>query len=83
MGGRQSHAAVQRRAVLRMDGAAGTAAGGGGDLSGGNNVERNKQIERIRNMFVAEAAGAVDTNVAENAARLGMLLDLPLCATQC
>ena len=70
-----------------MNGAAGTAAGGGGDLSGGGDDQRNAQLERLRNIFAApDAAGSLDDSVGapskqekEDASRLGLLLDLPLC----
>ena len=60
-----------------MSGAVGTAAGGGGDLSGGNDEARNAQLATLRNMMFAEpdeaeARGATAERVG------GLLLDLPL-----
>ena len=66
-----------------MSGAAGTAAGGGGDLSGGGDEERNAKVDQLRNMFAApdadrEGNGGRD-DAKDDARRLGLLLDLPLC----
>ena len=65
------------RSSLRMSGAAGTAAGGGGDLAGGNDEERNAQLESLRKMFAA--SNAAESNESDDAKRLGLFLDLPLC----
>lgn len=75
----------QRTRSPRMvgGGAAGTAAGGGGDLSGGGDSERNKQIATLRNLFNAPDAIAEETSESssdvDNARKLGLLRDLPLC----
>ena len=67
-----------------MAGAAGTAAGGGGDLEGGGDSSRNAQVESLRKMFVAPAA-ETETEPASSAAdkedarKLGLFLDMPLC----
>ena len=67
-----------RSAPLLMSGAVGTAAGGGGDLSGGNDEARNAQLATLRNMMFAEPdeAEARGATVAERVG--GLLLDLPL-----
>jgi len=65
-----------------MSSAAGTAAGGGGDLSGGGDDERNERLEQLRKMFEAPAAeveAGSEAEKIEEAKRLGLLLDLPLC----
>ena len=78
--------AIARADRVAMSGAAGTAAGGGGDLEGGDNEERNAQLNALRSMFAAPAAeveplGDKDAGEADadEARRLGVLLDLPLC----
>lgn len=60
---------------------AGSLAGGGGDLSGGGDDQRNEQLDRIRSMFAAgdSETAAAEPGAAEDAARLGLMLDLPLC----
>ena len=75
-----------RSAPVLMSGAVGTAAGGGGDLSGGNDEARNAQLATLRNMMFAEpdeaeARGATEAEArgATEAERVGgLLLDLPL-----
>lgn len=80
---RMSDRLMQRRSPCpHMSGAAGTAAGGGGDLSGGGDDERNEQLDQLRKMFEAPAAEVEASSEAEKieeAKRLGLLLDLPLC----
>ena len=70
-----------------MSGAAGSAAGGGGDLSGGTDSQRNADLNSLRKMFGAPAAD-VDTpdsigtdaqNEKADARKLGLFQDLPLC----
>ena len=79
---------LRQRSALVMSGAAGTAAGGGGDLSGGGDEERNKQLNKLRKLYaapdaVASAEGNNGANLMgsneEDARRIGLLLDLPLC----
>ena len=78
------HVRRQRTHVRLMAGAAGTAAGGGGDLEGGGDSSRNAQVESLRKMFVAPAA-ETETEPASSAAdkedarKLGLFLDMPLC----
>ena len=70
-----------------MSGAVGTAAGGGGDLFGGNDEVRNAQLAQLRNIFAAPDASSTEAERKEaapgspaedTAKRLGLLLDLPL-----
>lgn len=72
-----------RTRVPTMMGAAGTAAGGGGDISGGNDGERNAQLDQLRRMFEAnEESGQSPGGPLQSMVdvkRLGLLLDLPLC----
>ena len=68
----------------RMAGGAGSLAGGGGDLSGGGDDERNAQLSAMRRMFAADvpedgAPASAEPGAAEDARRLGLFLDLPLC----
>ena len=61
-----------------MSGAVGTAAGGGGDLSGGNDKERNAQLATLRNMMFAEPDEAEARGATEAERVGGLLLDLSL-----
>ena len=69
-------------------GGVGSASGGGGDLSGGSDKERNEQLDVLRSMFAKESssespadltAAIAEPGAAEDASKLGLLLDLPLC----
>ena len=63
-----------------MSGAAGSASGGGGDLEGGSNDERNAQLASLRNMWAAPVdTPDSETKRSDDAQRLGIMLDLPLC----
>ena len=69
------------------DGAAGTAAGGGGDIYGGGDSERNAQLAALLKMFTAKSDAPIPesegseqaTKEVEEAKRLGLRLDMPLC----
>ena len=67
-----------RSAPLLMSGAVGTAAGGGGDLSGGNDEARNAQLATLRNMMFAEPDEAEARGATEAERVGGLLLALPL-----
>ena len=74
-------------AQILMSGAAGSAAGGGGDLSGGTDSQRNADLNSLRKMFAAPAAdvdtsdsiGTDDQNGKADARKLGLFQDIPLC----
>lgn len=59
--------------------APGSRAGGGGDIEGGKNEERNTQLGVLRNMFGSAPEAAAEPGSAADAAKLGLHLDLPLC----
>jgi hypothetical protein len=69
------------------DGAAGTAAGGGGDIYGGGDSERNAQLAALLKMFTAKSDAPIPesegseqaTKEVDEAKRLGLRLDMPLC----
>ena len=55
-----------------MSGAAGSASGGGGDLEGGSNDERNAQLASLRNMWAAPVdTPDSETKRSDDAQRLG------------
>ncbi|KAL1529908.1 hypothetical protein AB1Y20_000836 [Prymnesium parvum] len=74
------------RLIRMMAGPAGSAAGGGGDLDGGSDAQRNARVEALRQIFAApSAADAPETESlggtahAADAPQPGLLPDLPLC----
>lgn len=69
---------------MAVDGGAGSSrTGDGGDLAGGGDAHRLAQLESLRKMFSAPAAGGRDLphhrGADVDARKLGLLLDLPVC----
>ena len=74
----QCDGVAARRTCMMAAGAAGMAAGGGGDLFGGGDDKRNAQLASLRKMFGATSDADASTEV-DDARKLGLFLDLPLC----